>query len=58
MVDTLNTRFINCLHCKIIVVTDVMVKYFQEYSTTFVAKYLYESDVLIHMLLSSLLGFH
>ena len=31
MADTLNTRFTNCLYLKIIVVTDVVLKYFLEY---------------------------
>jgi len=31
--------FHNCLYCKIIVVTDVVFKYFLEYSTTFFATY-------------------
>jgi len=44
MADTLNTRFTNCLYCKIIVVTDVVLKYFLEYGgiayiTTFFADY-------------------
>jgi len=39
--------FISCLCCKIIVVTDVVLKYFLEYSTTFCANYQRESDVLI-----------
>ena len=42
MADTLNTRFTNCLYYKIIVVTDVVLKYFLEYSrpATFVSAWI------------------
>jgi len=33
----------------IVVVTDAVLKYFLEYSTTFVAKYQHASDVLLHV---------
>ena len=54
MADTLNTPFTNCLYYNIIVVTDVVLKYFLKYSTTYIAKYLHGSDVLIHVAPSSL----
>jgi len=41
MADTLNTRFNNFLYYKISDVTDVVLKYFLEYITSFVAKYLH-----------------
>jgi len=54
--DTLNTRFTNCLYCKIIVDTDVLLKYFLEYySTTFSANYQPGSEVLVHLAPSSVL---
>ena len=37
------------MYYKIIVITDVVLKYFLEYNTTFVAKYVRGSDVLIHV---------
>jgi len=40
----LNIRFTNCLYYKNIVVTDVVLKYFLEYSTTFFADYQPGSD--------------
>ena len=39
MADTLNTRVTSCLYCKIIVVTDIALKYFLERSTIFFANY-------------------
>ena len=50
MAVTLNTHFTNCLCCKIIVVTDVVLKYLLQYSTTFCANYHLGSDMLIDSL--------
>jgi len=65
MADTSNTRFTNCLYCKIIVVTDVVFKYFSEYGIRkldFLCIILYQpgSDVLIYMYMvpSSVLRFY
>jgi len=58
MTVTLNTRFTNCLYYKNIVVTDVVLKYFLEYSTTFFADYQPGSDMLIYTAPSSVLRFH
>ena len=58
MADILNARFDNNLYYKIIVVTDVALKCFLEYSMTSFAKVLHGSDVLIHVATSSLLRFH
>ena len=52
------TGFSNCLYCKIIVVTDIVLKYFLKYSTTFFANYQPGSDVLIHVMPYSVLRFH
>jgi len=43
MADTLNARFTDCLYYKIIVVNVemLMLKYFLEYNTNFVAEYLH-----------------
>jgi len=49
MADTLNKRFTNCMYYKVIVVLKrVVLEYFLEYSTTFVAKYLRGSVEPIH----------
>jgi len=58
MADTLN--MFHSLYCKIIVVTDVALKYCSKaYSSTFFANYQPGSDVLIHVEPSScILGFY
>jgi len=67
MADTLNRRFTNCLYCKIIVVTDALLKTLNIFwsracSTTFFANYQPRSTVLIHRKInvapSSVLRFH
>ena len=38
MADSLNKRFASCLYYKIVVVTDVVLKYVVEYSINFLCK--------------------